>query len=161
MPRLSDNIQLLGDKNLARVIGELKDGMQRRIMTPAIRAALMPVKQAAKSNAPHRELRRLIKTRTGRSRSGGIFGKVFVGAHPSRTIKWGGPNARGKNGEVNFAVVGAFYEFGTPNMSPTFWMRGTMRSNRSTAMSIMKIKARERLNAEIKRARRSGTDIYR
>jgi len=149
-----EQIKLLGEKRLRNAIEELKDGMQRRVMKSAVGAGLQPIKRAAKASVPHPALRRMVKVKTRKGKKGGIVGKVFLGGQSTRTISWNGR-------DVSFAVVGAFYEFGTPKMPPTFWMRRAMSGAKRQAFTELTKKARERLKAEVKRANKQGRDIHK
>jgi len=164
---LQQTVDLLGDKALMFTMNELKRGVKNQVMRPAVREGLKVMKQHAQGNTPHPDFKKMLKTRVGTSRRRGgsnVVGRLFVGAHKHRTIKWKVRSTKGGgqpvDGKVNFAAVAAFYEFGTQYMVPTFWMRRSAAASKRPAMSVVTRRARKELGRQIKKTRARGREAF-
>jgi len=153
-------IGLLGDKQLERTLRELERSVQAQAMRPALKSAMMPVKREAKANVPVQALRKLVAVDSGISKR--VWARVFLKAS-NRKIKWVGPNSHSSSGFVNFAAVGAFYEYGTSthNVPATFWMRRSLEAKRSEALSILRVRTMEKLTAITRKADIAGRNILK
>ena len=105
-------IEMSGDIGLMWALNHMRAASARKIMRPAISQGLTIANRAAKKLAPKLggELRKSIKKKTGRSRKGGVSGKLFISAK----------NASNRKQLMQKAYA---HEFGTKTMAARPYMR--------------------------------------
>ena len=145
---ISDNAALTGDIGLIIALNHMKAASARRIMRPAVRAALTPVLKSAKKNVKtdSKKLKKAIKKKVGKARAGGVNGMIYV----SKTQDSPGDRP---------SLYGIFQEFGTKHMAPNPFMRKAMSDNKAAVKRIMVTKGRERLRVEARKARARGRTL--
>lgn len=155
MPRdIRNAVAMVDDRMVRAALAALKkDASRRRILRPAVSAALVPIKREARRLCPVRSglLKRSIGSEVRKSRRGsGIVGRVYVRKTVEGIVD-GKPHKPSK--------IAAFVEFGHGGPSPAPahpFMRPAKENTRGEAMRRLTAKARERLKAEAKRAREKG-----
>lgn len=148
-------MKLFGDRELRRALGGMRAATQRKIVRPAVNAALTPVNKAAKRSAPKRtgQLKRSI-------------GKV-VRLYKKRGVIWGGVGPRkgfkviidGK--AVDPTKYAHLVERGTVRTKANPFLRRALDENKSEAKRIMAERIRAGIAKEVARqkakARARGT----
>ncbi len=150
MPQAKNMFELVGDKALRRKLEGLSKSGARKVMRPAIRAGLTPIMKKAKSNAPGKYIRTLIKKKVKTSK-GQVVGYVEVRGGEDRPVMYQGSL-------VPFAMVVNVLEFGSAKLgiSPRMFMRRARETESAQALRNVTKKANERLDIEWAKADRKG-----
>ncbi len=112
----------------------------KKILLPAIRKGIIPIKRQAKRNAPWKSIRKLIASKAFVARSKNVIGKVFVRKSKDRTIKLEGRT-------VGFEVAANILEFGRKkgDLKPRPFMRTAREEKKFEAMRIVKQEVAKRI----------------
>jgi HK97 gp10 family phage protein len=116
---------ITGDKELDRLFQMLPDGMQKRVLRPALRAAAKVIQAQAVANAPKDTgaLKKSIKVRAGKRSRKGIVRVNVTTSKDSTTLY------KGKQ------YYGAFIEFGHHVGKRTAEVKRTQKANPGTRVS--------------------------
>ena len=133
-------------------MSHMNDASVRRIMRPAIRSGLSVVNRAAKRLVPkrHGRLKKAIGVKVGKSSANGVSGRVYVRAGYEGT-----ENGR----QVDPRKYAHLVEFGTRNKKATPFMRKAMGDSQAATRQAITQKARQRLRAEVAKARSKGKTL--
>ena len=133
-------ISVVGDLHLKWAMASLGKNAPKRIMKPAVNAALTPVNKAAKRNVSRKsgDLRRAIGKRV-KARRDSVTGKITIRA--------------GHGGAAKYAHM---LEFGTDKMPARPFMRTAMYQQKRAAMTILRKKAWENVKKQAAKLRRRG-----
>lgn len=112
----------------------------RKVILPAMRKAVVPIKNQAKINASKwKSISKLIRSRAFIAKSGSVIGKIFVGPSKDRTI-----NIDGRS--VGFEVAANIIEFGraapgnkggTKTVQPEAFLRNAPNQKGTEAMNVL------------------------
>ena len=136
---------LAGDRELIAALRSMRAASARKIMRPAISAALTIASKTAKANAPKRtgKLKKAIKKKVKKARKGGITGYLYI-SRSQDTDK------------VKPSVYGRYIEFGTRSRNPNPFLRSAVGGNKAAMLQKIQSKARERFLIEARKAAIKG-----
>lgn len=145
---------LVGDKELLRVLDDMKAAGGRKVMRPAIQAGLTIIARAVRKGAPGTRLKRMVGTEVRTTYKKNVIGYVGIKEHGSDKIKI-------KGEEKDFAVVANFLEFGTPHIKARAFVRGARAAKGAAAMAAVRAKASERIDVEWAKANARHKTIWK
>jgi hypothetical protein len=96
---------IIGLEGLEKKFKIIDKRIDKRVLLPAVRAGLKPIKKQARRNAKWASVRKLLSSRAFIAKSKNIIGKVFVRPSKDRTIIVDGRR-------VGFEVAANILEFG-------------------------------------------------
>lgn len=153
-------MRILGDRALRRRLDELGAKSARRVVRPAVNAALTPVNKAAKRKAPRKKLpgrTGALRMSIGKKvvvylRTGTVFGAIGARADPKFWRDDPERNRQRKPG--NYAHL---RELGTRDQAADPFLRPAMDENRAAALLILNTKTAQGIETEVRRlARKHG-----
>ncbi len=132
MARIGTNV-VTGINDVLKNMDKLDKDINRKIVKPAIKKGIIPIKKQAKKNAKWKSIRKLIRSRVFIAKSGNVIGKVFLSKSKDRFIILEGR-------KVGFEVVGSILEFGRKkgNLKPQPYMRTAREEKKAEAIQIVK-----------------------
>lgn len=131
------NIQLLGDKALARKLAALPDKLEKKVVRKAMREAIRPVAAQAQATAP--VLSGLLR----------LSLKVMARKYKNRRKFGVQVSTKGLTGVDIFYA--AFNELGTAQQPARPFMRPALHGNRERSIEILKREIGQGITAEAKR----------
>ena len=136
------NVALQGENSLMRALDALGQGAARRVMRPAVNAALTPLNKAAKRLCPKDSgnLRRSIGKKVSLPRRGGDT--VWGGVGPRK----GYPDDPGMRVHLT--------EFGTIHSAAQPFLRPALDATSGQCMQILRGKVGEGIEKEVRKQRR-------
>jgi HK97 gp10 family phage protein len=134
------SIVVTGLEKLLRDMQQIDRQMNSRVVRPATRRALAPIKRRAKQNAKWKSIRRLISSKSFINKKGEVKGKVYLRPDKKRTVILQGR-------EVGFEVVGNILEFGSAkkNIQPRPFMRPAADQGGAEAKAVLEREIKARL----------------
>lgn len=156
-------MELLGDKELINKFHKLSDMAARRVMLPATRKGLQPIKADAKERVSKRSgmLEKAIISKASVNRKNeNVIGKVEVSKKKVGTYGKGYPAGRqGKKHQPS--KIAHLVEFGTKNAKPHPFMRPALDSKGQVALGIIRKEAGEKMDKVARELEAKGKVAYR
>lgn len=149
---------LLGDKELAATLDELRRGAANSVMRPAVLAGARVLRDAIRP-VVHPTFQPEVRHYAFTRKRGGVQGAVEIG--PRKAASWEGRTIKVEGRDVPITVAATFLEYSKrPGYSGNRWhgkVRAAVSVARPGALAEVTARAKDSLDAQVVKAFRKGT----